>query len=293
MPVHTLLGQRAVLTLTGEDREHFLQGLISNDVRQISAERAIYAALLTPQGKFLHEMVVSAVGHAFWIDTERARRADLLRRLGMYRLRAKVSLADAGDTLAVAAVFGPGAAAAFGLPETAGAAVSAGNGVALVDPRHAGLGVRLILPTTEIGPALAGLGVPPAADGDYERLRLACGVPDGSRDIEVERGVLLEHGFEALNGVDFNKGCYIGQELTARTKYRGLVKRRLARVSLGGPAPGPGPGTPIMLGDREAGELRTSFDGSGLALLRLDKLEEAASSGASLLAGNVKITPID
>lgn len=291
MPVHTLLDQRAVLTVAGEDRQQFLQGLISNDVTRVSADRSIYAALLTPQGKFLHEMIVSMVGDALWLDTERARRGDLLRRLGMYKLRAKVSLADAGDTLAVAAVFGPDAAAAFGLPETAGAAVSAGNGVALVDPRHAGLGVRVTLPAAEIGPMLAGLGIPPAAEGDYERLRLARGVPDGSRDIEVERGVLLEHGFEALNGVDFNKGCYIGQELTARTKYRGLVKRRLARVSLNGPAPAPG--TPILLGEREAGELRTSFDGAGLALLRLDKLDELATSGAALLAGDTKITPAD
>ena len=291
MPVHTLLDQRAVLTLGGEDRQRFLQGLISNDVMRVAADRAVYAALLTPQGKFLHEMVVSAVGDGLWLDTERARRADLLRRLTLYRLRAKVTLADAGDDLAVAAVFGPDAAAAFGLPATAGAAVSAGNRVALVDPRHAGLGVRLILPAAEIRPALAELGIPAASEGDYERLRLACGVPDGSRDIEVERGVLLEHDFEALNGVDFNKGCYIGQELTARTKYRGLVKRRLARVSLNGPAPGPG--TPIMLGDREAGELRTSLDGAGLALLRLDKLEEAAANGAALFAGDVRVTPVD
>ncbi len=291
MPVHTLLDQRAVLTVTGEDRQQFLQGLISNDVTRVSADRSIYAALLTPQGKFLHEMIVSMVGDALWLDTERARRGDLLRRLGMYKLRAKVGLADAGDGLAVAAVFGAGAAESFGLPAAAGAAISAGNGVALVDPRHAGLGVRVILPAAEIGPMLAGLGIPPAADGDYERLRLACGVPDGSRDIEVERGVLLEHGFEALNGVDFNKGCYIGQELTARTKYRGLVKRRLARVSLNGPAPAPG--TPIMLGEREAGELRTSFDGAGLALLRLDKLDEVTTSGAALLAGDTRITPAD
>lgn len=291
MPVHMLLDQRAVLTVAGEDRQQYLQGLISNDVTRVSADRSIYAALLTPQGKFLHEMIVSMVGDALWLDTERARRGDLLRRLGMYKLRAKVSLADAGDTFGVAAVFGADAAAAFGLPETAGAAVSAGNGIALVDPRNAGLGVRVILPAAEIGPMLAGLGIPPAADGDYERLRLACGVPDGSRDIEVERGVLLEYGFEALNGVDFNKGCYIGQELTARTKYRGLVKRRLARVSLNGPAPAPG--TPILLGEREAGELRTSFDGAGLALLRLDKLDEVATSGAALLAGDTRVTPAD
>ncbi len=291
MPLHTLLDQRAVLTVAGEDRQRFLQGLISNDVMRVAPDRAIYAALLTPQGKFLHEMLVAAAGDVLWLDTERARRTDLLRRLGMYRLRAKVTLGDAGDDLAVSAVFGPGAAGAFGLAETPGAAVAVGNGVALVDPRHAGLGVRLILPAAEMAGTLVELGIAAAPEGDYERLRLACGVPDGSRDIEVERGVLLEYGFEGLNGVDFNKGCYIGQELTARTKYRGLVKRRLSRVSLNGPAPGTG--TPIMLGDREAGELRTSFDGSGLALLRLDKLEEAATQGGVLLAGDTRVTPVD
>ena len=119
----------------------------------------------------------------------------------------------------------------------------------------------------------------------YDRLRLSLGVPDGSRDLTIEKAILLESGFDELNGVDWQKGCYIGQELTARTKYRALIKKRLMPVTVDGPLPPPG--TPVMAGDQEAGEMRSGRDGVGLALLRL----EAVTESKPLTAAGAKLTP--
>jgi folate-binding protein YgfZ len=284
------LGERALLVVAGEDRVAFLQGLISNDVEKAAASRAIHAALLTAQGKYLHDFFVVAAGETLVLDGEAARLADLQRRLGLYRLRARVTFAPAADDRVVFAAFGDDALAAIGLPDQQGAAMPFAGGVAFVDPRLAALGARLVVPKEPGAAALRALGFAEAAFASYDRLRLEHGVPDGSRDLTVEKAILLESGFDELNGVDWQKGCYIGQELTARTKYRGLIKKRLMAVRVDGALPAPG--TPVMLGDQEAGELRSGQDGIALALLRLDAVAAAASAGQSLIAGAARLTPI-
>ena len=211
-------------------------------------------------------MMVEA-GESIWLDTEAARLGDLKRRLSMYRLRAKAFL-DEQPGLCVAAIFGVDALAALGLPSEPGAARPFGSGVVFVDPRLAALGARAILPREEARELLADAGIAEAGFDSYDRLRLSLGVPDGSRDLVLEKSILLEAGFDELNGVDWQKGCYIGQELTARTKYRGLVKRRLMPVAIEGPTPLPG--TLVTADGREVGEMRSSRDGLGLALLRIE-----------------------
>ena len=284
----TLLAERAAIEIAGEDRAAFLQGLVSNDVTKVAADRAVYAALLTAQGKYLHDFFIAAIGDALYLDAEAARLADLVRRLSLYKLRAKVTLADRRDALIVAAAFGAEALAALGLPPEPGQAVAFGGGIAYVDPRLAALGARLLLPRAAGLAPLAAAGFAGADPDAYDRLRLSLGVPDGSRDLPVEKAILLEAGFDELNGVDWQKGCYVGQELTARTKYRALIKKRLLPVSLEGPLPPPG--TPVMLGAEEAGELRSGRDGMALALLRLEMLEQAAA-GTPLMAGATRVKP--
>src|SRR6516165_3052678 len=241
-----LLDDRGVLAVSGPDRRPFLQGLVSNDVDKVSPSAARYAALLTAQGKYLHDFTMIEAGESIWLDAEAARLSDLKRRLSIYRLRAKVALAERPD-LCVAAIFGADAVAALGLPSTPGAARSF----------HSGVEARASL--TDSGIAEVGF------DG-YDRLRLSLGISDGSRDLVLEKSILLESGFDELNGVDWQKGCYIGQELTARTKYRGLVKKRLMPVRIEGPSPSPG--AVVTADGREVGEMRSSRDGLGLALLR-------------------------
>ena len=280
-----MLEDRAILAVSGPDRRGFLQGLVSNDVEKVSSERAIYAALLTAQGKYLHDFIMVEHSEEIWLDAEAARLADLKRRLSMYRLRAKVAIEERPE-LGVAAAFGDGALAALGMSDAPGAARAAGAGVALTDPRRSDLGARAILPRERIRPELAGLGLAEADSADYDRHRLGLGVPDGSRDMVIEKSILLESGFDELHGVDWQKGCYIGQELTARTKYRGLVKKRLFPVRIDGPTPAPG--TIVMLDGSEAGEMRSSRDGIGLALLRL----EAVETGRPFAAGETILRPI-
>jgi hypothetical protein len=224
------------------------------------------------------------------LDAERARLPDLLRRLTMYRLRAKVDLEDASGRYAVAAVLGDDVARRFELEDRPGACRPLGEGFVFIDPRLTRLGVRALLPPATLGPTLQALGFVPIEPEAYERVRITAGVPDGSRDLLTERSTLLESGFEELNGVDFAKGCFVGQELTARMKYRGLVRKRLLPVVLKGPRPEPG--TIIRLGEREAGEMRSSIDGRGLALLRLDRIAEADQASTPLSAGATEVMPV-
>lgn len=281
------LSHRAILTLTGEDRRSFLQGLVSNDVNKAATDTAIYAAMLTPQGKFLHDMFVMEADDVLLLECEAERREDLRKRLSIYRLRAKVALATE-DGLAVYALIGEGAAAAVGLPQQAGAAKLWGGGVVCVDPRLAEAGLRAFLPAAGAAAALATAGFAAGTIEDYDRLRIGLGLPDGSRDMAVDKAILLENGFDELHGVDWQKGCYMGQELTARTKYRGLIKKRLLPVEIDGPPPAPG--TPIMLGDKEAGEMRSSAGNVGLALLRLEILD-TLGEGTGLTAGTAGLRP--
>jgi folate-binding protein YgfZ len=287
---YVVLPERGLLALQGADARPFLQGLISNDVNGIRLDQAGYAALLTPQGKFLFDFFVVQSGEALLLDTEAARLQDLQRRLLMYRLRSKVEITDVSAGLVVAALIGEGVVGLLELPERPGVCRILDQGLAFVDPRLPGMGARALLPGQSARAGLAALGFEEAPRAAYERLRLSLGVPDGSRDLAVEKATLLESGFEELNGVDFAKGCFVGQELTARMKYRGLVRKRLMPVTFEGAAPAPG--ALIRLGEREAGEMRSSIDGRGLALLRLEQVAKAKEAGMPLLAGDIEIVPV-
>ena len=280
------LESRGILRLAGDDLRPFLQGIVSNDVKRVAPERAIWSAFLTPQGKFLHEFFLIEQNGAFLLDGEAERLDDLKRRMTLYKLRSKVTIEDAREEIAVAALFGPLALEALGLPEEPGAAKALGGGLVFVDPRLPGLGARALLPRGEAEETLRAAGFQVAAPEDYDRLRIWLGVPDGSRDLEVERSILLENGFDELNGVDWQKGCFLGQELTARTKYRALIKKRLLPVEIDGPVPAPG--TPLMAGGKEVGVMRSTSDRFGLALLRLDA---ALDESLSLSAGEAALRP--
>lgn len=281
-----IAAERGVLAVGGPDRRAFLQGLISNDVERITADRAIHAALLTPQGRYLHDFFLVEIGETLLIDCERARLPELQKKLTMFKLRSKVTLEDQSARWAVAVLWG-NAARTLGLPPEAGSARAVEQGIAYVDPRLAAIGCRAILPAETASAALAKAGLAASDQTAWDIHRLSLGIPDGSRDLPVEKALLLESGFDELNGVDWNKGCYMGQELTARTKYRGLVRKRLLPVTVEGQMPAPG--TLVMLGEKEAGEMRSGRDGHALALLRLEMVEAANESGP-LTAGAARVT---
>jgi tRNA-modifying protein YgfZ len=259
------LPERGVIALTGADRVAFLQGLVSNDVAAAGPGRAVWAALLTPQGKWLADFFILAEADRLLLDVEAAQLPLLLQRLGRYRLRAAVSLAALPDRVVLAAWGGPLPT----LPE---------GTIAAPDPRLAEAGWRLLGPA----PPPPGAGHIEVGADAWDRHRLALGLPDGSRDLEAEKTVLLEAGFDELGGVSWTKGCYMGQELTARTRYRGLVKRRLVPVGIEGDPPIPG--TPVLRADgSEAGTMRSSREDLGLALLRLDAVRVPLACGDARL----------
>lgn len=271
------LENRGVIVAEGTDTENFLQGLVSNDIRRLGVDNALYAGLLTPQGKYLHDFFLIRLGRTVAIECERSRLADLMRRLVAYRLRARVSLEDVSDRYAVVSIFGAGT------PRLETASVYA-------DPRLEALGWRALMPRDDADTELEKAGITCGSAADYDSLRLGLGVPDGSRDILVEKSFLLEANFEELNGVDFDKGCYIGQENTTRQKRRGAVRKRLMRVDIEG-APPP-PDTQIMLADKPAGTMRSSGGTTGIALLRLEHVARAEASGEPLRAGDARLKPI-
>jgi folate-binding protein YgfZ len=209
------------------------------------------------------------------VETERERTPALAKKLGLYKLRSKVTVEDRSAAMEVAVVFGRDAEK---MPPVDGATT-------FVDPRLPELGVRVLAPAGQAASLLAACGCTEAPLSVYDALRLELGVPDGSRDLIVDKALLLENGFDELNGVDWQKGCYMGQELTARTKYRALIRKRLFPVRIEGALPAPG--TSIHKDGQEVGELRSGSGSRALAMLRLD----AVKAGQKLTAGEVGVLP--
>jgi len=251
---------RAVIEVGGDDRVAFLQGLVSNDVDEVTPGRAVWAALLTPQGKYLADFFILADCNRLLLDAERAQVPMLVQRLTRFRLRSKVTIRAAEELLPYVAWGGKPEVAAIAAP----------------DPRLPDAGWRML----SASPLIAD-----ASEDDFDHHRLLLGLPDGTRDLEAEKTVLLEAGFDELHGVSWDKGCYMGQELTARTKYRGLVKRRLVPVAVDGPLPEPG--TPVLRDGTEVGTMRSGRDGMGLAVLRLDALDAPLACGEARLTAHV------
>jgi len=237
-------GDRAVLRVGGAQAREFLQGLVTNDLRRLD-ERAVYAALLSPQGKYLFDFVAVADGEDVLIDVLADRAAALAQRLAMYRLRAPIAIGPAGLEAAVG----------LGPPPPG----------AVADPRSPALGWRAYV--ADAAGLVAGMAALDPAR--LTALRIEHGVPETGVELVADESYILEMGFERLNGVDFRKGCYVGQEVTARMKHKTDLRKGLAGVLIEGPAPPPG--TPILAGDRVAGSLYSSVDGRGLAFLRFDR----------------------
>jgi tRNA-modifying protein YgfZ len=260
--------------VSGPDSTSFLQGLLTNDVERLGPSEARYAALLTPQGKILFDMIaVRAPGEepSYLVECSAAQAADLAKRLGFYKLRAKVAIADVSADRAVAAFWGDERPSV--------------DGLLYADPRDPRLGWRAIVPR----PAAAAVGLEHI--NEYEGLRIAVGAPKGGLDFAYADAFPHDANFDRLHGVDFDKGCYVGQEVVSRMKHRGTARKRIARVKLSGPSPAPG--TPVMDGELAVGALGSSSGREALALLRIDRAEEAVAAGRTLSAGGVELALAD
>jgi folate-binding protein YgfZ len=262
------LTDRGIVRVGGAEARAFLQGLVTGNVVTLEPGEARWAALLTPQGKILFDFLMVAQPDAILLDVKRDKIPELVKRLTMYRLRAKVEIADESDKLGVIALFGG----------------PVGEGAR--DGRHPDLGTRLIAPTADIPAMMLTFGGC-AGEPEYNALRIALGVPEGGVDFVYGDAFPHEADMDQLNGVDFKKGCFVGQEVVARMQYRGLTRNRVIKVLLEGARPEPG--AIVMAGEIKVGVMGSSAGGHGLALLRLDRAEEAAQAGQALVTGETRL----
>ena len=282
------LDDRGVLAVSGDDARAFLQNLVTNDVDKARPGQAIYAALLTPNGRYLHDFFVLEMDGVLFLDVAKKKLADLQARLLKYRLRSKVEIDDVSFLFRVIAMLGDGPHDNQALHGFEGRGGPFANGFCYVDPRYAGIGVRALVPKDAFD-MFDAAGFQANDRMAYETLRLLFGVPEGLFDLQPEKSLPMESNFDLLNAIDWNKGCYIGQELTARMHYRALLKKRLLPVAIEGDVPDFG--TPIFYEGEEVGEMRTGMGEQGIALLKLEAVLAAVKADQPLRAGETRLTP--
>jgi folate-binding protein YgfZ len=269
------LASRAVLHVTGADAVSFLDRIVTVDVDAVVRGGAGYGALLSPQGKVLTDFLILSVDDGFLIDCPATAAADLLKRLTLYRLRAKTAIEDVSGKLRVLAIWGTDHAPAM-------------PGRVVRDPRLAALGFRAIVPTVAVGPAEALPGAEIVDEAVYMDHVVGAGIPTLGVDAAFADVFPHDLGMDCLGGVAFDKGCYVGQEVVSRMEHRATARRRPAVVTAAVPLPPSG--TEVTAGGRAAGALGAVAGTRGVALLRLDRIREASAAGAAILAGDVPVS---
>lgn len=266
------LTDRGVIGVSGDDARHFLQGLITADMDAVAEDTAKFGALLTPQGKILFDFFVVRRGDGYFIDTPKSHCADLAKRLGFYKLRAKVEVADLTTSHRVVALWGAATEPAF-------------DGCLFRDPRLAGMGYRAIVSRDGFAAPADWL---PADRADYLAHRIGLAVPEAGADYDY--GDVFPHDvdMDALNGVDFDKGCYVGQEVVSRMQHRATARRRILAASTGGRFPAAG--TEITAAGKVVGVVGSGSKNRGLALIRLDRAKGAIEAGTPIVAGDTELT---
>jgi tRNA-modifying protein YgfZ len=269
------LRDRGVVKVSGEDARNFLNGLVTTDLTELKPGLGRFGALLTPQGKIITDFLIteasSGHGGGFLIDAPRALSQALADKLGFYKLRAKVSVENLSDGLGVLAVWD-------GEPAVK-------PDLSFADPRHAALGWRILVPE-EVKQKVADLiGADLVDDTAYEAHRIASGVPRGGLDFMYGDAFPHETNMDRLNGVDFGKGCYVGQEVVSRMQHRGTARTRTVKVVLDGPSPEAG--ATILAGDKAVGTMGSTAGENGLALIRTDRVADALDAGLPLTAGGL------
>lgn len=257
-----VLADRGIVQVAGADAIPFLDGMITNDLGALTAKKAVHAALLSPQGKILFTFLVVKSGDALLLDVARSSAADLVKRLNFYKLRAAVTATDLSANMAVAVSFDGKA------PDVPGGVLC------ITDPRHAGLGYRLLMPQARV----AELGPQTQSAADYHAHRVALGVPEAGRDYALGDTFPHEANFDLLNGVSFTKGCYVGQEVVSRMQNKTVVRKRIVRVLGAGLITG----ADVRHGAGVVGTIGSVAGDQALAMLRLDRALEAATKGPPL-----------
>jgi folate-binding protein YgfZ len=272
-----LLPDRGVVKVTGETARDFLNGLITTDTARLQPGLGRFGALLTPQGKITVDFLITEApaghGGGFLIDCPKPLAQALADKLKFYRLRAKIEIENLSDSLGVLAAWDGEAALKPDLTFT--------------DPRNSQLGLRIFVPAELAQKAADAIGAELVDASAYEAHRIAVGVPRGGLDFMYGDAFPHETNMDRLSGVDFDKGCYVGQEVVSRMQHRGTARTRTVRLLLDGPAPEIG--SAILAGDKSVGTMGSAADGHALALMRIDRAGEALEAGTPLTAGGLSI----
>ncbi|MEY9883237.1 folate-binding protein YgfZ [Bradyrhizobium sp. USDA 329] len=272
------LPDRGVIEVAGEDARNFLNGLVTTDLDRLKPGLGRFGALLTPQGKIIVDFLITEVpaghGGGFLIDCPKALADSLATKLKFYKLRAKVTVDNLSDDLGVLAAWD-------GQP-------AAQPDLAFVDPRNDGLGYRILIPENLKQKLSDLIGAQLVDAAEYEAHRIALGVPRGGLDFMYSDAFPHETNMDRLAGVDFDKGCYVGQEVVSRMQHRGTARTRSVKVLLDGASPEPG--TTILAGDKPVGTIGSTAGGKGVALVRIDRVAEALDAGQPLSAGGLPLT---
>ena len=272
-----LLPDRGVVKVAGDDARRFLNGLATNDIGKVMPQAARFAALLTPQGKIVVDFIVAeapaADGGGFFLDVPKALAGALIEKLNFYKLRAKVIAEDLSEVLGVMAIWDGGGDTEYGL--------------CYADPRLPALGMRCMLPPHLAADAAKDIGATLAEPEAYDAHRIALGVPRGGLDFTYGDAFPHEADMDQLGGVDFDKGCYVGQEVVSRVEHRATARSRLVPIAYDEFAPSSG--LPVMAGEKEVGTLGSTAKGRGLALLRLDRVADALAAGTPITCGGIAI----
>lgn len=264
---------RGVVAVEGEEAATFLHGVVTCTIKTLAPGEARLGALLTPQGKVLFDFLITPSDAGFLIEIDRARVADFVKRLALYRLRAKVTITDRSADFATFLAFD-------------GEAPAIPNAIAFADPRAAVLGTHLLVPI-----AAAEAIATTASPSDWHALRIDAGVPESGLDFALGEVFPHDVDMDDLSGVDFKKGCFVGQEVVSRMKHRGTARRRtiLAHAREARPA-WPDVGAEIVCGDKTLGTLGSVHAGTAVVLVRLDRAKEALDSGDAIEVGGVTVT---
>jgi len=272
------LPDRGVVRVGGEDARKFLDGLVTTNIELLQPGLARFGALLTPQGKIIVDFLVTeaseAQGGGFVVDVPLALAQALATKLGFYKLRAKVTVENLSSQLGVLAVWD-------GAPTTK-------PDLAFEDPRDPQLGWRFLVPDDLAATTASAIGAELCDSADYEAHRIACGAPRGGVDFIYGDAFPHETNMDRLHGVDFDKGCYVGQEVVSRMQHRGTARTRTVRVRLEGSVPEIG--LPVIAGDKSVGTMGSSANGVGLALVRTDRISDALDAGLNLTAGGLPLS---
>jgi tRNA-modifying protein YgfZ len=274
-----VLPDRGVVKVAGGEARGFLDGLLTADIAKVTPAGPKFAALLTPQGKIIVDGIVAQApdsdGGDFFIDCPREIAGALVEKLNFYKLRAKVICEDLSETLGVLAAWDGSGVTKYGL--------------AFADPRLPALGQRILLPHHLAKPAADDLGAELVDATAYEAHRIALGVPRGGPDFTYGDAFPHETDMDQLAGVDFQKGCFIGQEVVSRMEHRGTARNRIVPVTTGGKTFDAG--LPVMAGEKQVGTTGSASGNRGLAMLRLDRVADAMAAGTPLKAGEVTVQP--